>query len=422
MATYAFQDLRMHFKPEPLKVASDRTRDVPYAGRGYLAGESPDGLTTIEGVPTDAELRVLYRPAAGAVGDGVIVQRLSSAPDGTWTAWGLNPELRYDVIARKAGQNDVIMSDVAPVPYDTITLDGDFTVDAGSGEIVGEVSIYGGIPPYSVASVVGAPPGLAFAISGHTLVKNGKVTEGGDYTWTVTIESSNGAIGSKTFVTNGVVASDPHINSVVSLLRFDGANASPVIVDEKGKTWVNESPSNIFISQVDPKFGQGCLLVNAGGIRADGAGDWNFGDGDFTIEFWMKPASASFNNSPIAQWDGESRRGWVIYTFGDGLWFSYSTTGYNQVNVEATVEYSASEYQHIAVSCVSGVIRIFFNGALVGSAVRSYPLFDSDRPLHIGRVGDGSYQYSGRLDDVRITKGVGRYSANFTPPDKSFPS
>lgn len=200
MATYAFQDLRMHFKPEPLKVPSDRTRDVPYAGRGYLAGESPDGLTTIEGVPTDAELRVLYRPAAGAVGDGVIVQRLSSAPDGTWTAWGLNPELRYDVIARKAGQNDVIMSDVSPVPYDEVLVSGDFSANETGDGLVSEVEVYGGIGAYVVLVVSGDPPaGVTFSVAGHKLVAAGTAALAGVYTWSCRIEAANGAFALRTF-------------------------------------------------------------------------------------------------------------------------------------------------------------------------------------------------------------------------------
>lgn len=200
MATYVFQDLRMHFKPDPLKVASDRTRDLPYAGRGYLAGESPDGLTTIEGVPTDAELRVIYRPAAGAVGDGVIVQRLNSAPDGTWTAWGLNPDLRYDVIARKAGQNDVIMSDVSPTPYDVVHVVGEFVAnDSGTG-LAGEVEVYGGIGGYTVSVVAGDPPaGLTFSVDGHKLVASGTVALSGAYAWSCRVEATNGAFTVRSF-------------------------------------------------------------------------------------------------------------------------------------------------------------------------------------------------------------------------------
>ncbi len=85
-----------------------------FAGQGYLAGEFPDGITTVEGVPTAAEVRVLWRGPADAQFDGVVVARTVSAPDGTWRVDGLNPALRFDVVGRLAGRNDVIMANVAP--------------------------------------------------------------------------------------------------------------------------------------------------------------------------------------------------------------------------------------------------------------------------------------------------------------------
>ncbi len=81
---------------------------------GYLAGEFPGGITTVDGVPTAATVRVLYRPVSGAPGDGVVVAEVQSAPDGTWRVDGLDTGLRYDVVGRKAGHNDVIMADITP--------------------------------------------------------------------------------------------------------------------------------------------------------------------------------------------------------------------------------------------------------------------------------------------------------------------
>lgn len=103
----------------PLTEARRFIAGMPYrapigSGSGYLAGEFPDGITTVEGVPVSATVRILYRPAAGALGDGVVVAQVQSAPDGTWRVDGLNPALKYDVIGRKNGHNDVIMANVSP--------------------------------------------------------------------------------------------------------------------------------------------------------------------------------------------------------------------------------------------------------------------------------------------------------------------
>ena len=85
----------------------------PLFGNGYLAGEFPDGITTVEGAPVAATVRVMVRKP-GDLADGFVVIETQSAADGTWRVDGLNPALRYDVVGRKAGFNDVIMANVSP--------------------------------------------------------------------------------------------------------------------------------------------------------------------------------------------------------------------------------------------------------------------------------------------------------------------
>lgn len=89
--------------------------NYPNPGTGFLAGEFPGGTTTVEGVPAQAEVRVLWRGPVGHPSDGILVTKTQSAPDGTWRVDGLNPSLRYDVVGRKDGFNDVIVSNVQPV-------------------------------------------------------------------------------------------------------------------------------------------------------------------------------------------------------------------------------------------------------------------------------------------------------------------
>lgn len=88
---------------------------LPAKGSGYLAGEFPGGITTVDGAPTASTVRVLYRPVPGAPGDGAVVAEVQSAPDGTWRIDGLDTGLRYDVVGRKDGFNDVIVANVSPV-------------------------------------------------------------------------------------------------------------------------------------------------------------------------------------------------------------------------------------------------------------------------------------------------------------------
>lgn len=99
---------------KPFSTAVKASRGMPPPGNGYLAGEFPGGITTVDAVPVSATVRVLYRPVPGSLGDGLLIAEVQSAPDGTWRVDGLNPALRYDVVGRKAGLKDVIMSNVQP--------------------------------------------------------------------------------------------------------------------------------------------------------------------------------------------------------------------------------------------------------------------------------------------------------------------
>lgn len=91
------------------------TRKPPIAARnGRLAGSFPDGITTVDGVPVSAKVRVYVR-AVGKYYDGYFVKEVQSATDGTWEISGLSTELSYDVVGRKDGFNDVIMANVTPV-------------------------------------------------------------------------------------------------------------------------------------------------------------------------------------------------------------------------------------------------------------------------------------------------------------------
>lgn len=217
---------------------------------------------------------------------------------------------------------------------------------------------------------------------------------------------------------------DPFFQNVVSLLHFNGADGGTSFVDQTGKTWTSGNATNARLSTTDPRFGSGCLLLTGASIFTADSADWDFGSGDFTIECWIRPANTSSTGAIVAQWDGGSGgRSWVVYQVGASFQFSYSVDGVNFINAfSAPAGWSTSAYQHIAVSCNSGVIRGFVNGVQVGTDhSRQGALFNSTLPLRLGDNHEGGTLYNGRIDDLRITKGVGRYPANFTPPTAPFP-
>lgn len=93
--------------------ASIARRVKNFHGSGYLAGDYPVGITKVDGVPSAVEIRVLWR--GHGVDDGCLVATTISDHMGVWRVNNLNSNLRYDVVARRNGFNDLIMTDVTPV-------------------------------------------------------------------------------------------------------------------------------------------------------------------------------------------------------------------------------------------------------------------------------------------------------------------
>jgi hypothetical protein len=82
---------------------------------------------------------------------------------------------------------------------------------------------------------------------------------------------------------------------------------------------------------------------------------------------------------------------------------------------------SANLFYHIAWVRNSGTLTCFINGSSIGSAANSATAFTSSGSFDIGRM-QSNYNMAGYVQDLRITKGIARYTANFTPPTKEFPT
>jgi hypothetical protein len=74
---------------------------------------------------------------------------------------------------------------------------------------------------------------------------------------------------------------------------------------------------------------------------------------------------------------------------------------------------------HVAVSRSGTSLKMFFDGVQVASATDSTSFTDNAYGVRIG--GSSGYSFNGYIDDLRITKGYARYTANFTPPSAPFP-
>lgn len=189
--------LEVYIVPSGIVLASGTVSVFRYAsklskGNGYLAGEFPGGTTTVEGAPVSATVRVLLRTESGHAGDGAVVAEVQSAPDGTWRVDGLPTGLKYDVVGRKNGHNDVIMANVTPTSMMDISYIDNILPNETFTGALGYIELAGGMPPYAASVVDPLPAGLFPVVDGHQLIIDGTTTDDDVFNSTVRVTSSNG--------------------------------------------------------------------------------------------------------------------------------------------------------------------------------------------------------------------------------------
>jgi hypothetical protein len=88
----------------------------------------------------------------------------------------------------------------------------------------------------------------------------------------------------------------------------------------------------------------------------------------------------------------------------------------------STAVVASANWVHLAVSKNAGVERMYMNGALVDtySSNFNYSVAFAGRP-NIGCNANNAQSWKTWIDEFRITRGVGRYPAAFTPPTEPFP-
>lgn len=180
---------------------------------------------------------------------------------------------------------------------------------------------------------------------------------------------------------------------------------------------------NAQVSTAVKKYGTGSMYF-------DGSGDYllsnigpqaEIGSGNFTIEGWVNASSWGFINH-IIDFRPASTNGAYPQLYIDSA--GKFTFG-NPANITGTTIISTGVWYHIAV-CRSGTsTKMFVNGIQEGATYTDTTVYlvGASRPA-IGSNGFtvGQTVWHGYIDDLRITKGIARYTANFTPPTAALPN
>jgi hypothetical protein len=162
--------------------------------------------------------------------------------------------------------------------------------------------------------------------------------------------------------------------------------------------------------------------------------DWNFGSGDFTIDGWVyfpSISSADLRMSIASQYVDINNR-WIFYVETNGttdhyVQFMHMDGGTRRAYYYTQVSslFTPGTWQHVAFVRNGNSAYIF-----VGGVSRSLTTITSwgalsdvgAGALNVGHTQFDGYYQNGYLDELRISKGIARWTSNFTPPTSAYTS
>jgi|WetSurMetagenome_2_1015567.scaffolds.fasta_scaffold07630_3 hypothetical protein len=195
-----------------------------------------------------------------------------------------------------------------------------------------------------------------------------------------------------------------------ALLHFEGSNHSTTYTDEAGNTWSNSSAE---ISTSAHKFGSSALKLNgySQNIYSNLGASAQFGSADFTIDAWVYSTDIGVH---VMSADTNHWLDLVLGSSHAALWMSSNCSTWNMINgTESTHTVSQNAWHHLALVRYGTSIKLYVDGAQEISFTSSATICNPTSNVYIGN----GYGY---IDELRVSKGIARWTAAFTPPSSIY--
>lgn len=223
---------------------------------------------------------------------------------------------------------------------------------------------------------------------------------------------------------------DPHFASVVLLAaNNNGADTTTTFIDQStsAKTITTLGNAQWDTAQAPTGLTSSLLLDGTGDyLSLADSGDWDFGTGDFTTEFWIRFAVVPSGGAiafPLGNY-GSSTTGWFTQYRDEATdVLAFGTSGDTPLLRFAWTP-AADTWYAVSTTRSGSNLRSFIGGTQIGiTETNSEDITGSTAVLMIGGLGTLGAQFvNGWMASVRVTKGVARYTGNYTPPTLPLPT
>jgi hypothetical protein len=217
--------------------------------------------------------------------------------------------------------------------------------------------------------------------------------------------------------------------------HFNGTDGQTSYTAETGQ--IISFLGNAQLDTAQKEYGVSSLLLpgNKGDyISLLDSDDWYFDTGDFTIDFWVRFNDVTTDEFLYWQCDTSvtNKFTWLradLRTGSKVLKFGVDNAGTWAADYEVSWSPSINTWYHIAVVRNTSNLYIFINGIsqtlTVWTAIGSNSLPNWNSNLYLGcyymiATGDYGYTLNGWFDEYRISKGIARWTSNFTPPTAEY--
>ena len=181
---------------------------------------------------------------------------------------------------------------------------------------------------------------------------------------------------------------------------------------------------NAAVSSRAPYGGMKSVYLDGNGdyLSIPTSADFNFGNGDFTIEFWIYLTALSGNPAIFDYRSTGTENVPTIWINSSSGHLYYYFNGANRIIGPAS-SIVTHKWYHVALSRSSSSTNMFVNGSQYGSTYSDSNTYVQGSTFYIGRYFDSTsatYMPTGYISNFRVVKGQGIYTKDFTPITTAF--